>query len=274
MAVLRFKAIIKGMSDKRRSWPLSRISTMHYIKLIFRSILFLVAAVAYIDSRRNITDDMFGGAGDHLVLLAGIWLIFAVEMILRFFPSKLESMGCEKQFSHNFYPASCSEGQTNKKHRHTKSVFAVAGIWLFLNAVIGTLYFTACIDQGMLLLISLLFSVCDMVCILFFCPFQIWIMKNKCCGSCRIYNWDYAMMFMPLIFFKNIYTWSLLALSLGLLLKWEITYRRHPERFSEATNNSLSCSSCQEKLCRHKKSLRRFLKRQRILSLTEINKRY
>ena len=37
-----------------------------------------------------------------------------------------------------------------------------------------------------------------------------------------------------------------------LVLKWEITYRLHPERFSTQTNESLSCAMCQEKLCQHK----------------------
>ncbi len=261
------------MSNKKQCWPLSQISTLHYIKLVFRSALFLVATVAYIVNRRNATGGMFGGAENRPAILMVLWLIFAVEMILRFFPSKLESMGCEKQFLRNFSPAICSGAQTDEKHKHAKSTLSVAAVWIFLNAAIGALYLTKHIDQGILLLISLAFSVCDMVCILFFCPFQTWIMKNKCCGSCRIYNWDYAMMLTPLIFLKSIYTWSLLALSFGLLVKWEITYCRHPERFSETINDSLSCSNCQEKLCRHKKSLQRFLKQQRILLITEKDKR-
>ena len=73
-------------------------------------------------------------------------------------------------------------------------------------------------------------------CILFFCPFQTWFLKNKCCSTCRIYNWDYAMMFTPLFFVRRPYTWSLLVLSVALLARWEITFFRYPERFSEETN--------------------------------------
>ncbi|MCC8357928.1 MAG: hypothetical protein LJU34_08915, partial [Oscillospiraceae bacterium] len=110
------------------------------------------------------------------------------------------------------------------------------------------------------------YSVCDMICILFFCPFQTWFMKNKCCGSCRIYNWDYAMMFTPLMFIKSVYTWTLCAMALALLIRWELTFYRHPERFYEATNQSLKCANCHEKLCQHKKQLRRFLRRQQELA--------
>jgi hypothetical protein len=94
-----------------------------------------------------------------------------------------------------------------------------------------------------------------MICILFFCPFQTWFLKNKCCAACRIYNWDYAMMFTPLFFVRRDYAWSLLVLSVALLIRWEITFYRHPERFSENTNEYLQCKNCQERLCSHKKQL-------------------
>ena len=93
------------------------------------------------------------------------------------------------------------------------------------------------------------------ICILFFCPFQTWFMKNKCCGSCRIYNWDYAMMFTPLFFVRENYAWSLLVLSIALLVRWEVTFYLHPERFSENTNEYLMCRNCTERLCAHKTQL-------------------
>ena len=86
-------------------------------------------------------------------------------------------------------------------------------------------------------------------------------MKNRCCTTCRIYNWDYAMMFTPLLFIPNIYTWTLLGTALGLLLQWEIKRRRFPERFSPCSNEFLSCANCTEKLCRHKRQLRSFIRK-------------
>ena len=97
-----------------------------------------------------------------------------------------------------------------------------------------------------------------MICILFFCPFQTWILKNRCCGVCRIYNWDYAMMFTPFVFIPNAYTWSLLAMSLVLLSRWDITLHMHPEWFSDRTNANAQCRNCKEKLCQHKKQLKSF----------------
>ena len=178
-------------------------------------------------------------------------------MLLRFFPSKLESPGCQKQFAKNYKPIKDNQPVLQS----WKRTLLVIVSWLSLNAIIGLLYYVDIIDKGILILISLAYGVCDMICILFFCPFQTWIMRNRCCTTCRIYNWDFAMMFTPLIFIPELYTWSLLGLSLLLLLRWEITLKFHPERFSDKTNQYIQCKNCTEKLCYHKKQLQGFLKK-------------
>ena len=234
----------------KKKAKISRISVFHYVKLFSRSALFLAVLFAYVFDKLALL------AGSKL-LLGFVWLCFVVEMILRFFPSRFESMGCQKQFKKNFIP-------TEKKVPVNQSGWVtalVAAVWLSLNGAIGVLYFTHLIDRGVLILISLFFSVCDIICILFFCPFQTWFMKNRCCAACRIYNWDFAMMFTPLIFVPDVYTYSLLGCALLLLLRWEIGYKIHPERFSTETNGCLSCEKCEEKLCHHKKQLRGFLKK-------------
>lgn len=243
---------------KTKKIKLSPTSTLHYLKLVYRTMLFLIAAVIYIYGRvknNNVFDEL-----DSLPWIMGvIWVIYAVEIALRFFPSKLESMGCQKQFTKNYIPT----GETTPIIQSWKRTVAVAAVWLALNGAIGVLYYTKVIDAGILILISLAYAVCDMICILFFCPFQTWIMKNKCCTVCRIYNWDFPMMFTPLVFIPSLYTWSLLFLSLVLLVRWELSVHLHPERFSEKTNACLNCNNCTEKLCHHKKQLKSFIKNNR-----------
>lgn len=230
---------------------------MHYVKLVLRSILFIAAFVSYVVNRVRGTGEFFSGYEDNSFVLSLLWIWFALEMILRFFPAKLESMGCQKQFKRNYIPTD-TKNVTQREISH--GVLLALGAWLLLNGAIAVLYFTSVIDKGILLLISLAYSVCDIICILFFCPFQTWFMKNKCCKTCRIYNWDYAMMFTPLALIDNIYAISLFALAVALLIKWEITALIHPERFSECTNASLACRGCHEKLCHHKHQLKKFLK--------------
>lgn len=236
---------------------MSRISIIHFLKLIFRSCLFIAATVIYVINKFQGSGSLFGGVEHRPFILFLIWLIFVVEMIFRFFPSRFESMGCQKQFKRNFKPIRNETGKPN--FQSNKSIVLVAIFWIALNSALGVLHYSNIIDKGIMVLISLAFSVCDMICILFFCPFQTWIMKNKCCTSCRIYNWDYAMMFTPLIFVKDIFALSILFFAVVLLLRWEITAYMHPERFSESINTCLSCAQCEEKLCHHKKQLRHFL---------------
>lgn len=228
---------------------LSAISRIHYGKMALRGVIFLAAAVAYLLDRLQIGTDAAGW--NHGILIAA-WLLLMIEMVLRLFPSRTESMGCQRQFAKNFkstgYPPMKAKNQT-------KAVVGIVVAWFALNGAIGVLYFTRVIDAGILVLVSLAYSVCDMICILLFCPFQVWFLKNKCCTTCRIYNWDFAMMFTPMIFIPHLYTWSLLGLSLVLLVRWEITHHLHPERFYERSNGSLACANCQERLCTQKKHI-------------------
>jgi len=238
---------------------MSKTMILHYVKLIYRSALFLAAVVLYIISRMQHTGTLFGGMENNHFILILIWMVYVVEMVLRFFPSGIESMGCQKQFEKNYKPITQSVNSGKVKIQAGIRTAAVVVAWVLLNGLFGVLYLVGIFDAGILLLISLAYSVCDMICILFFCPFQTWFMKNRCCTTCRIYNWDFAMMFTPLIFVKSIYAWSLVALSLALLLKWEILLKKYPERFSDKTNMSLRCAMCEEKLCQHKTQLRRFI---------------
>ena len=228
--------------DQRKKITLSPTSLMHYTKLVFRSVLLLVALALYVINRVKGTGKLFGGVENDPVILVIILLVFVVAMVLRFFPDKIESMGCQKVFGCNHQPV-----EQPQPHRNVSAAtWGILAAWLGLNGVIAALYFTHIIDTGILILVSLAYSVCDMICILFFCPFQSWFLKNKCCTTCRIYNWDFAMMFTPLVLIPRFYTWSLFGLGLALLLYWELTHLRHPERFYEECNASLKCANCKE----------------------------
>ena len=184
-------------------------------------------------------------------ILYVVWAVFVLEMVMRFFPSRYESPGCQKQFARNYIKS----GSTDIVIPDNNSTVLVALAWIVFNGIFGALHMAGVLDDGIMILLCGVYSVCDIICILFFCPFQTWFLKNKCCSACRIYNWDYAMMFTPLFFVRRAYSWSLLALSVALLVRWEITFFRHPERFSENTNAYLHCKNCTEKLCTHKKQL-------------------
>jgi len=230
---------------------LTPVSVLHYVRLCYRAILFIIIAISYIKYRLNLSAGLVDQLEDRPFIVIFTCVVLAIEMVFRFFPSKLESPGCQKQFAHNYIKS----GATEIKISDNNSVVLIALIWIVFNAIIGALRMNDVLDDGFMILLCSAYSVCDMICILFFCPFQTWFMKNKCCSVCRIYNWDYAMMFTPLFFVRRDYMWALLALSVALLVRWEITFYIHPERFSENTNEYLRCKNCTEKLCTHKKQL-------------------
>ena len=230
---------------------LSVVSTLHYIRLVYRTALFILLLVNYIRFRLFSEVTFIDKVENMPAILYITWAVFVVEMIMRFFPSKYESPGCQKQFARNYVKT----GSTDISIPDNNAAVLVALIWIVFNGIFGALYMADVLDDGIMILLCSAYSICDIICILFFCPFQSWFMKNKCCSSCRIYNWDYAMMFTPLFFVRKSYTWSLLALSVALLIRWELTFYLHPERFSEKTNDYLKCANCSEKLCFHKKQL-------------------
>ncbi len=237
----------------RKKKNISKITRMHFFKLIFRSVLFIIAIVCYISSDNETIKTLLDSFGNHSIIFFIIWLIFLVEMIFRFFPSKMESMGCQKQFD-GCYIDTGIKFNVQEKKKNNKGAVISAIAWIILNGIIYFLNIKNIISDGIMVLISLFYSVCDMICILFFCPFQVWFMKNKCCTTCRIYNWDFAMMFTPLLLIKNFYIWSLIICAIALLIRWEIAAIKHPERFLESSNGALSCRNCVEKLC-HQKTL-------------------
>lgn len=244
----------------------SLISKLNIFRLVYRSILFAAAVALYIVFRVQGYNFFDLSKPLNAIAISVITVVFVIEMVERFFPAKTSSMGSQKQFKRNYIPT----GEEKPKLQEWWRTLIVFLSWISLNAIFAVLYYLHIFDEGIMVLISLVYSICDMICILFFCPFQTWMMKNRCCGTCRIYNWDYAMMFTPLLFILfpfdvNVtpFALTLVVCSLILLFKWEITYRLHPERFSEETNASLRCVNCQEKLCAHKKQLKAILKKSR-----------
>ena len=207
----------------------NKIRKLHFLRLVVRGALLIAACAAYFFGHR-IGSKMLSLRSP---VFAVIWLSFVVDMILRFFPSRYESMGCQKQFERNYRP---TEGKPQlseaAKKRNLRSVIIVAIVWIALNGVIGALHIAGVLDDAAMLIVMLFFSVCDIICILFYCPFQSLLMKNRCCVNCRIYNWDFAMMFTPAIFVDSLFTWSLFILAIARLIRWEVLYARHPERFS------------------------------------------
>lgn len=124
-------------------------------------------------------------------------------MILQIVPIRNRvPLGSQKLFANRFQPIREKINYKALKQYiifTTKAAYKVFLIWCALIAMIGVFYYSGILSKIALFMISVLFYVCDLICVLIWCPFRL-IMKNRCCTTCRIFNWDHLMMFSPLIY--------------------------------------------------------------------------
>ena len=235
----------------------TKIKKLYVARFLMRICFFVAAVLVYVRDGASfdvMREFNFFKSFNIVHIFYAIWL---VDIILQLMPLReFFSIGSLKHFKGFMKDVKVKEELSHLKNVLSKQISANVGafkvliLWLCLTLVIGCLKIFGIISHKELFLISAFFYVCDLICVLFFCPFQKWIMKNKCCATCRIFNWDHMMMFSPFIFVVGFYSWSLVALSLISMLIWEFTYHTHPERFFEETNARLKCKNCKEKMCR------------------------
>ena len=181
-----------------------------------------------------------------------LWLVWAVDTIQQIVPIKQKlPLGSMKLFRSRFRPI---RDRVNYEALHsyiiatTKSAYKVFLIWCAGLAGIGLLYYGGLLGRAELFLISVCFYVCDLICVLIWCPFRL-LMRTRCCTTCRIFNWDHLMMFSPMIFMGGFYAVSLIVLAFLAWLVWELCILMYPERFWDKSNAALKCSECTDKLC-------------------------
>lgn len=240
----------------------TKMMDRYLIKFGIRIFIFCVVLFAYLFHREILVVLMtheftFGILGDGPNLLQVLWFIFMVMMILHLFPHDKLSMALRKEQPEQYVPVTGYSELELLRFVQQQNVRAwmVLLVWLIFNAFWGLLYLMNVLDSVDLLMLTVFYFLCDYICILIYCPFQSVIMKNKCCVNCRIYEWGHFMMFTPMLFIKDFFSWSLFFTSLVVLIRWEIIYARHPERFWSGSNQNLRCANCKDKTCQIKRKV-------------------
>ena len=181
-----------------------------------------------------------------------LWAVWVGDMVLQIVPIKNKvPLGSQKLFANRFRPIREKINYESLRRyviSTTRAAYRVFLLWCALIAVIGLLYGGGYISPIGLFMISVFFYVCDLICVLVWCPFRL-MMRTRCCTTCRLFNWDHLMMFSPLIFLGGFYAISLVVLALAAWLVWELCVMLYPERFWEHSNAALKCSECTDKLC-------------------------
>lgn len=229
---------------------MSKTRKIYFARLVGRCIIFILCIWAWL-----VKPDIYfvlNGMNFFKTLspLHLLWAIWVVDMFLQIVPIKNKvPVGSQKLFANHFRPIRDKinhEALRSYIVATTKAAYKVFILWCLLIAGIGALYYFGVIDQIGLFMISVLFYVCDLICVLIWCPFRL-IMKNRCCTT--IFNWDHLMMFSPLIFTNGFFTSSLLIMSVIAWLVWELCVMMYPERFWDHSNAALQCAECTDKLC-------------------------
>ena len=231
---------------------MSATRKVYFIRLVGRIGVLIACFVQYFRDKTAFDVAFDLGFFEKPSPLHFLWLIWIIDMLHQLIPAKgYISLGSQKHFLSRFKPITDKINlQGLKAHivTTTKAAYEVMLMWIALIGAIAWAYFAGILDKAAIFLIAVVFYVCDLICVLIWCPFRL-ILKNKCCTTCRIFNWDHLMMFSPFILTPGVYTTSLLLIAVGVWLVWELCIYLHPERFWEFSNRALQCSECTDKLC-------------------------
>ena len=235
------------------------ILNRYFVKFIFRFLVFAAILTAYLVDREGLYRLPTQPIRMGITTLHLLWAVFMVIMLMHIFPSRYRSMALRKAEKYTYRENTGYSEMELLRFVQQQNVRAwmIMLIWLSFNAIFGILYLLDIIAEVELLLLTVFYFLCDYICILIYCPFQSLIMKNKCCINCRIYDWGHFMMFTPMLFIRNFFSWSLFFTSVVVLIRWEISYGLHPERFWSGSNQTLQCQNCQDKTCQVKRVLQR-----------------
>ncbi|MBQ9345798.1 MAG: hypothetical protein IJT94_00480 [Oscillibacter sp.] len=179
-----------------------------------------------------------------------LWAVWMTDMALQLFPLPARTaLGSQKLFRFRYRGADRPpSGLAAYSRTSGRRALGVLLLWTALLAAVWSLRAAHILDDGGLFLVSAAFYVCDLICVLVWCPFRL-LLGNRCCTTCRIFNWDHLMMFTPMLPIRGFFSGSLLAVSVLVWAAWELSVMRYPERFWEGTNTALRCANCTDKLC-------------------------
>lgn len=247
-------------------WIRTRTFRAYLVKFAGRISIFLFFFIWYLHDKEDLYQRMTQSIRLGITPVHILWAIFMITMLTHIFPRKHVTMAMMK--AKLPVPESWAQelaGEEKALYQElelfrfvqdmNQKAWQVMLVWLSMNAIVGLLYLFHVLHDIDLFMITVFYYLSDYICILVFCPFQTVIMKNRCCVNCRIYDWGHFMMFTPMLFIRNFFSWSLLFTSLVVLIRWELNYAKYPERFWYGSNDRIKCKNCRDRQCQLKKRL-------------------
>jgi len=159
----------------------------------FRLAVFLFVAALFLWA----PDWLDFTAGKPLTVpLVLLWLAVACSMLAQLNPKSALTAGCMKQYPNRFEPVANYSRQSLKEavRQQNRGALKVAAVWLTGNLVFGILYWRRTIGVAELVLLCALYYLCDLICVLFFCPFQTFLMGNRVMGWLAAVSMNYYLL--------------------------------------------------------------------------------
>lgn len=183
------------------------------------------------------------------IILFIYFLLDSLEVILPFINKEIYSSKMTKRMFVEIenYDEKKLNIEVRKNNRRALLVFV---LYVFGVLIVGLSYlhfdwFT----EIYLYLVFLTINVGDYFCLIVWCPFRSIFLKNTCCNTCRISNWDRWMKVSILLFIPNIFTISINIVAFSIFIYWEYNHFKYPERFYRRSNKTLLCSNCDTHSC-------------------------
>ena len=209
---------------------------IYMLRLVCRVLILLAVVYCYFTHREMLHDIMTDHFFHGFTPLHVLWMILMAGMVIHLLPVRI-TMGGFKSRPINYREP---DGGFDR---------------LSLLEYVQKMYLCNIIGVEELLLLTLFYFTSDVICMMLFCPFQKYMMGNRCCVNCRIFDWGHMMMYTPMILIRSFFSWSLIFMALIVMLRWELLFARHPERFWRGSNASIRCENCKDKMCRIKKPI-------------------
>lgn len=192
----------------RKSPGTGLVFKRYFARLIFRAVVFTIILLIYIFRRELLYEAINFRLFDKFIMIHLLWFILMIDMLRNLFPKvQISISGLKRRGDYYKEPEEGYDRLELLNHVQKMNIGAwrVMLVWLTLNAVFAILYLTGLIGEAELLMLTVFYYLSDTVCMVLFCPFQKYIMGNRCCVDCRIFDWGYFMMYTPMLFIKSFF---------------------------------------------------------------------
>ena len=211
-----------------------KTKTQPYIEIVFWSLM-----LGWSISQNEEAFELFNVK--HPIWLVTIWIVgmwTAIKSLLCIDRPK----GATKHKKRYYIACKISDDVRVKNNikKQSRQAAKILILWIVFLIAEGVFYHYDIISEKTIIVGTISLRIFDKLFILIWCPFGA-IMKNKCCTTCRIYGWDQLMLNSTLVFIPSIPSYSLILISMMYFIEWEISIKRHPERFLQVSNEAIKC---------------------------------